>query len=377
MFRTRSVSFFLLAFGYLSAGPAPQATADFLSYSVKNLGVPPGESGSQGYGLNDLGQVAGYVNSHAGFYDGVAFHDLGGFRADANSIAFGINNAGMIVGSGVTSDNSQHAFLYTGKSGFKDLGTLGGPTSAAGGINDKGQIVGTAYNATPLFRAFLYQNGVMKDLGTLGGQASFAGAINGSGEVTGSSENAAGVVHAFLYVNNKIIDLGIPAVPAHATALRSDGRALNDKGVVVGTYQYFDANNNNNVRAFMYDGVRFTDLGTLGGNDVRANGINNAGDVVGASLLSNNFDEHAFLFHHGHMYDLNDLIRTGTGFTLEQAAAINKAGQILVNGTDDKGNARAFLLTPDSKNTPEPSSLILVILGGFGMLGIVRKMRSS
>ena len=48
-----------------------------------------------------------------------------------------------------------------------DLGTLGGSSSAAWGINEAGQVVGAAATATGAQHAFLYTNGMMIDLGTL------------------------------------------------------------------------------------------------------------------------------------------------------------------------------------------------------------------
>jgi probable HAF family extracellular repeat protein len=253
MFGTRNASAVLLTSLYLLGGPTPRAAADFLKYSVKNLGVPPGGTFSDGFGLNDRGQVAGYADSRAGFYDGTSFHDLSSFLPGGYSIATGINNAGQIVGDAST-NAGQHGFLYSGATGYKDLGTLGGVNSVASGINDKGQIVGYSYTSPATFHAYLYQNGVMKDLGTLGGQISTASAINTSGAITGESATTAGERHAFLYVNQKMIDLGIPTVPAHATALNSGANALNDKGVVVGEYAYIDAKSNFVVRAFRYDG---------------------------------------------------------------------------------------------------------------------------
>ena len=65
-----------------------------------------------------------------------------------------------------------------------DLGTLGGSTSLAFGVNDAGQVVGAAATAGNLAsHAFLYSRGRMTDVGTLGGHISVAWAINelGSG----------------------------------------------------------------------------------------------------------------------------------------------------------------------------------------------------
>ena len=56
------------------------------------------------------------------------------------------NSAGQIVGYSNTLSGQNHAFLWDAVNGLQDLGTLGGLTSYAYGINDAGQIVGKASN---------------------------------------------------------------------------------------------------------------------------------------------------------------------------------------------------------------------------------------
>ena len=44
--------------------------------------------------------------------------------------------------------------------------------------------------------------------------------------------------------------------------------------------------------------------------------------------------------------NLNNLIPPGSGFTLDNATAINDNGQIVVSGSNAPGQEHAFLLTP-------------------------------
>ncbi len=129
--------------------------------------------------------------------------------------------------------------------------------------------------------------------------------------------------------------------------------ALNDSGQVVG---YSNPAGSNLVHAFVYDGSMH-DLGTLGGSNSYAQGINNHGIVVGFSDTSTGAD-HAFIYDAMHgMIDLNSLISPASGWVLSHANGINDAGQIVGDGIVD-GQQHAFVLTV----VPEPS--------GFALAGI-------
>ncbi|MBA4411336.1 MAG: hypothetical protein C0397_18195 [Odoribacter sp.] len=59
------------------------------------------------------------------------------------SCAHAINDRGQVVGWSYTTEGEVHAFVWTSKNGIKDLGTLpGNAESVAYGINYLGQVVG-------------------------------------------------------------------------------------------------------------------------------------------------------------------------------------------------------------------------------------------
>jgi len=150
------------------------------------------------------------------------------------------------------------------------LGGLSGTQFAsATSINESGQIVGTSAS-----HAFFWENGVMTDLGTLGSNRSAANAINERGQVVGESETASGELHGFLWEHGLMTDLGTPGETSSA-------HGINNLGEIVG------ATFGKNIRGgavLWRNGGRHA-LGDLGpsGSGSTAIAINDKGEVVGVS----------------------------------------------------------------------------------------------
>ena len=86
-----------------------------------------------------------------------------------------------------------------------------------------------------------------------------------------------------------------------------------------------------------------TDLGTLGGDNSAAYGVNNLGQVTGYADLTNDSARHAYLYSNGAMTDLGTL-----GGTVSYGYAISNAGHVTGYSVFPSGNFQAFLASMGS-----------------------------
>lgn len=342
-----------------SCGPLSLALTTALSlsaqstYTLTDLGALGGPS-SGAYSVNALGQVVGTAQLPDETYTAFSYTgsggmvDLGGLGG-TYAIAQSVNASGQIVGQAYTAGNASiRAFLTTSGGTMTDLGTIGtGGNSIAYGINDSGTIVGRSTNLEGRDRAFSYTvGGAMTDLGTLGGLYSQATAISSAGHIVGSATtNNNDATHAFLLApGGSMVDLGALDI-THA----SSGLAVNASGQVVGFSGVDEAKS-----AFSYTSEGgMVDLGSFGGFYNVAMDLNDAGQIVGTSGADGWADQRAFLYENGVMHDLNDFVTGAAGWTLIEATSINELGQIVGYGFFNDAS-HAFLLT--AVTIPEPGT---------------------
>jgi probable HAF family extracellular repeat protein len=260
---------------------------------------------------------------------------------------------------------------------FVDLGTFGGPESyvnaafssgAPNQINSRGAVVGAAATSTPappnkqicggpdglvpfVFHAFAWQDGVLTDLGALPGvECSEAVSINAHGEIAGRSGNGvidplAGVeeIRAVLWKDGEIKDLGTLG-GNHSLAI-----SINNRDEVVGfsvnaisdpfSLLYFlggGLTNGTQTRGFLWHKGYMRDLGTLGGPDAQAFGLNERGQAIGISYINSTpnpvtglppADPFLWTEDRG-MIDLGTL-----GGAWGGAGALNNRGQVIGNSS--------------------------------------------
>jgi probable HAF family extracellular repeat protein len=263
-----------------------------------------------------------------------------------------------------------------------DLGMLGTGWSNvfATGINASGQVVGYAFNDgyngtsfTDTYQAFVTgADGVgMTAIPTLGGSWSKATGINDNGWVVGTSATTTstpgGDTRGFVMEGAGAAprSLGTLAGPSTANGISADGR-------IVGAY----TSPATTQRAYMTDanGGAIHDIGTLGGSNSTAYGVNGEGRVVGTSEYRTYSDgtwprSRAFMTGYGGDvmmpiavagYDMS------SADTHSVATAINEQGTMVGNSASFVGDrGRAFIAGRDGIGRV----LNLYDMGSFEMHG--------
>jgi len=276
--------------------------------------------GSSATGINDRGEVVGYFDSpDLTFYHVFVFTmaggmvDLGPTNTGTDiADAADVNDLGQIVGWVAGGG----AFRYTLEAGYEYLGQA----ERANAINNRGQIAGGTFGSAWRFTPGVGVEVFAETWSGLG--------INEAGWVVGQGPPW----NAFLYRDDEgVINLGPGA--AHA---------INNRGVVVGEWW--------GLPAVQYSAVVWADgeaclLGTLGGSQSSAFGINDKNQVVGVSERSNRSQVGFIWTEEEGMLDLNRLVDTNSGWQWIAAYDINESGWIVGDGWHEN-KRQACLLIP-------------------------------
>lgn len=272
-----------------------------------------------------------YVEAVASASTGSGLTGLGFGPADENghrgSEAFGINDAGVIVGETYVGGVHQNQAFTTGPGG---VGMY---------------VLGSFWTNPPA-----------------GHGQSTARGVNASWQVTGWSDDGIGS-QAFITAPGGILMRGLGSLSLFGDSFAN---AINDLGQVTG-----QSYNGTTLEAFVTgpNGYDMIGLGTLGNPNARTFGldINNAGAVVG-TMDGPQLATRGFVYLPGMgLTLLDDLVQNLGTFHIEQALAINDAGEIAAIGYDAmSGRYDTLLLTPLSTaptTAPEPDGRALLAAG--------------
>jgi probable HAF family extracellular repeat protein len=339
-----------------------------------------------------------------------AVTDLGVLGAGTNASAFDMNNVGWVAGSSnLTAGGPQHAFVWYGHGGLKDLGTLDGAAcpmcnSGADGPNLFGQTaIGSeisqadpdgedfcAYGTHLQCRGVVSRNGKLFALQNLpGGRNANALGINDLGQLVGFAENgvrdstcaATTPFQIFQFEavrwepNGEIRELQ-PLTKKGDTVAFAMG--INDFGQAVGSSgtcatQGLPPLNVTGLHAVLWDRKGTpTYLGTLGDAahtaSNNASSINNLGQVVGTSEFTDG-TIHSFLWTKATgMQGLESL--PGAFATIAGCCrTINGHGDVVGFGFDDAGMHAVVWINKkiSDLNVLIPSDSPLYLLGAYSI----------
>jgi hypothetical protein len=229
--------------------------------------------------------------------------------------AYGINNAGVIVGecdrTGAPQGSVDHAFYAAPSGSAIDFDSNFSRNSQAAAVTDNGYVVGSIFNPGPNYssQAFLGNtNGWILPLGATLGNSFVADGLNNTLVIVGNGSFGGETYNA---LNGTVSYMGY----ALTHNWSNHAAAINNNGVVagkVGSQGYLWTNG----------------TATLFGSNIQyVSGMNINGDVVGT--LTNG---HGFVYIHsnGHFLDLNSIVASSVTsvWTLTDGVGINDHGAI-------------------------------------------------
>jgi probable HAF family extracellular repeat protein len=209
---------------------------------VRNLG------NGVAYAINNAGQVAGTDGFHATVWNGTTGTDLGTLEEGFPSYARAINDIGqvagyaIVLGGGGPLDHGTVAVLWNGAM-ITRLGSLAGNHNLAYGLNNAGKVVGSSELPVTIQgahfgddHAAMWSDRSATDLGALGGNDSHALAINNVDQVVGWSITGDRFLHATLWNDQKVTDLNsfLDASTKSAGWVLLEAHGINDNGWIIG-----------------------------------------------------------------------------------------------------------------------------------------------
>jgi uncharacterized membrane protein len=262
----------------------------------------------------------------------------------ATATAANGNSTHEIVGEFTDADGNTHGFvLNKGVFTTIDFPSQPGAPSVTGtslnGINASGQFMGTYFvdSETSPNHAFVGENGHFTTLDPPGATRSQGGFINAKGEAVGTYRDEDQKRHGFIWRKGVFTSFNVPGDGPDPSGTVAFG--INDIGEVVGTYvAKSDERNHGFLRSKNGD---FTTIDVSGAILTVAQGINNAGTIVGIYLDDEGF--HGFV--RSRKGDFTTVDAPGASGDTE-INSINAKGEIVGFYVDAGGVQHGFLGIP-------------------------------
>ena len=208
--------------------------------ALRNL---PGGTTNSASAINAAGLIVGgsdFKNSN-GNWDAVLWtpdrkiHDLGTLQGAQFSEAGGINSHNEVCGTSSFTSFRIVAFVWTKAHGMKALrGLIKGGGSVAFAINDSGIIVGNADVSFNLHPVLWDSTGRIRDLGTLAGGSGTAFGVNDLDQIVGYSRTSSNDPHAFIWSGRTGIQDLNDLIPANSGWVLVWASAINNAGQITG-----------------------------------------------------------------------------------------------------------------------------------------------
>jgi probable HAF family extracellular repeat protein len=307
--------------------------------------------------------------------------DTGGLFA----APWAINNSGKVVGS-----VGGKAAIITEK-GYELIATGAEYDSYARAINDNGTII---VESTDLYTpgSYIVKNGISTQiLGPNGPNVSVYG-LNNKDQIAGNGRgNSAffGSIGALQQVSGNLLAIndagmavgtnGYNAIQVTSSGTKDIGSlgygalawSVNESGQVVGQSYISEFYRQ---AAFIYSDGKMTAINQPTWIDAIGYSINESGIVVG-DASERNSTRKAWVYSNGTVSYLNDLVDNLNGFNITYARAINDVGQIVGFGYDSQlGRGSGYVLTPIAAAIPEPATWAMMLVG-FAMVGATARYR--
>ncbi len=238
-----------------------------------------------GYSVNSVGALSqGYV------FDGVNFTTLAGPAGAASSYASGISDTGLVVGSFMRDDGTDHGFIYNGGNYTVLDATPTSTSTVLRGISPDGRYISGYYDTdTESFVGFVYDtlNASIIPVGRPNSALTIVKGISNSYLAVGSDFLSGPPMTrpAFTFDITTGTRTDYDITGARRTALR----AIDNAGVMAGWYM----DTLNQAHGFVGNTSVFDIIEFTGALSTYVEGNNDAGVLVG--VFDSGGDQHAFI----------------------------------------------------------------------------------